>query len=101
MQKGRYAFSAEVWLYPGAVAPWHFITVPKKLSAEIKAKHGKSARGWGSLLIAATIRKSTWKTSIFPDKKSAAYLLPVKAEVRKKEGMRAGNRVKVGLSIRA
>lgn len=33
----------------------------------------------------ATIGKTQWKTSIFPDKRSRTYLLPLKAEVRKKE----------------
>lgn len=43
------------------------------------------AGGWGSLPVMATIGKTSWKTSIFPDKKSESYLLPLKAEVRKKE----------------
>ena len=101
MNKDHHTFRAEVWLYPGAVASWHFITVPKKMSVEVKARFGTSAKGWGSLPVVATVGKTSWKTSIFPDKRSGAYLLPVKAEVRKKEGMRAGDMVNVRLSIRA
>ncbi len=37
---------SEIWLYPG-MAGWHFISVPKNKSKEIKKIFGKSARGWG------------------------------------------------------
>ena len=81
-----YKFTSEVWLYPG-MAGWHFISLPKNQSEAIKKKFGANARGWGSLRVSVTIGKTTWKTSIFPDKKSGTYLLPLKADVRKKEGI--------------
>ena len=80
----EYKMRARVWLYPGA-AGWHFVTLPKKQSNEIKTLFGKSQRGWGSLPVIATIGKTSWKTSIFADKQVGAYLLPIKADVRKKE----------------
>ena len=43
----------------------------------------------------ATLGGSTWFTSIFPDKASGAYVLPVKKAVRRKEGVEAGDRVRV------
>ena len=43
-----YSFKAEVWLYAGLGA-WHFITVPKKVAAEIKAAYADEHRSWGSL----------------------------------------------------
>jgi hypothetical protein len=89
-----------LWLYPGEWGAWHFVTVPQKVSAEIKAKHGKAARGWGSLRVTAVVGKASWDTSIFPDRKRGAYLLPVKADVRKKAGVRAGDVVRVGLALR-
>lgn len=73
-----------VWVYPG-VGAWRFLTLPKKQGAEIKAKFGKRAKGWGSLPVEVVIGKTKWKTSIFPDKKSGSYLLPLKAAVRKAE----------------
>lgn len=79
---------SEVLLYPG-MAGWHFIVVSKKQSEEIKKKFGSKQRGWGSLPVMATIGKTSWKSSIFPDTKTSTYLLPLKAEVRKKEGIRA------------
>lgn len=92
-------FKAKVWLYPGGTAAWHFITVPKTISLEIKNKFGKNARGWGSLPVSVTIGKTTWKTSIFPDRKSDTYLLPVKKEIRAKESLDAGDSVSVSLTV--
>lgn len=94
-----YTFHEEVWLYPGETASWHFISLPKELAESIRAKHGSTAKGWGSLPVEATIGKTAWKTSIFPDKKEGTYLLPVKADVRKREGISAGDMVQVALSV--
>lgn len=81
---------SEVLLYPG-MAGWHFLTVPKKESEEIKKNFGAKKRGWGSLPVEVTIGKTSWKTSIFPERKSGTYLLPLKADVRKKENIYSGD----------
>jgi hypothetical protein len=93
-----YRIRARLWLYPGAAA-WHFITVPKWQGQEIRRLLGGSARGWGSLPVEATVGTTTWRTSIFPDSKSGSYLLPVKAAVRKAEGLAAGRLVEVRLLV--
>ena len=99
MPSQRYKIKATVWLYPGATAAWHFVTIPRKESDDIKERFGKHAKGWGSLPVKATIGKTTWTTSIFPDKKAGAYLLPLKASVRDKERIRKGDQVTVALNI--
>lgn len=98
MEKPTYKMRAKVWLYPG-MAGWHFVTLPKKQSKEIKRYFGVLAGGWGSLPVMVTVGKTIWKTSIFPDKKSNAYLLPLKAEVRKKENIAIGNIVNFSIEI--
>ncbi|OGY98632.1 MAG: hypothetical protein A2855_01210 [Candidatus Liptonbacteria bacterium RIFCSPHIGHO2_01_FULL_57_28] len=100
MPKHVYKMKTSVWLYPD-MAGWHFLTVPKTKSAEIKARFGAKAKGWGSLPVNVTIGASKWKTSIFPDKKAGAYLLPLKAGVRKKEEIAAGDAISVSLEILA
>lgn len=95
----KITFTAKLWLYPGNAA-WHFITVPKKESTQIKEKHGKNARGWGSLPVSVTVGKTTWETSIFPDSKTGTYLLPVKAVVRRAEGIGEGDSLSISLIIR-
>ncbi len=72
---------------------WHFLTVPEKQSAEIKKTFEGKSRGWGSLPVEVVLGKTKWKTSIFPDKKSGTYLLPLKAAVRMKEGVAHGETV--------
>lgn len=96
--KKTYSIRAKIWLYDGTAA-WHFITLPVTVSKQIKTAHGLSARGWGSLPVRVTIGATSWKTSIFPDKKAGAYLLPLKADVRKKEALKPGQTVSFGLEI--
>ncbi len=96
--KSIFKIKSKVWLYPG-MAGWHFVSVPKKLSEEIKKSFGTPKRGWGSIPVAVTIGKTTWKTSIFPDKQSGGYLLPLKADVRKKEQIFSGDSITFSLSI--
>lgn len=90
-------FRAKVWLYSGDVA-WHFISLPKKEAAVLSAmQKGKQRRGWGAIKVKVTIGTTTWETSIFPDKKSGTYLLPLKAKVRKAEKIEEGSVVPVAL----
>ncbi|TSC81757.1 MAG: protein of unknown function DUF1905 [Parcubacteria group bacterium Gr01-1014_20] len=90
--KKEYKIKTNVWLYPG-MAGWHFVNLPKKESREIGATFGKVSRGFGSLPVTVTIGKTSWKTSIFPDKKSETYLLPLKAAIRKKERFGNGDHI--------
>jgi hypothetical protein len=101
-KKGKvYRVTAKVWLYPGESANWHFITIPKPTSKEMKETHGAHARGWGSLPVSVTMGETTWTTSIFPDAQSGTYLLPLKAQVRRKEGLFEGDTVTLTCTILA
>jgi len=99
MPKDIFKVKSEVWLYLG-MAGWHFMSVPKKQSEEIKKMFGAMKHGWGSLPVVVTIGKTSWRTSIFPDKKAGGYLLPLKADVRKREGISVGDTVLFSLKIR-
>jgi hypothetical protein len=76
------------------------MSVPKKDGEGIKKHFGKKQRGWGSLPVVVTLGKTSWKTSIFPDKQSGSYLLPLKALVRKKEGIFSSNKVSFSIEIK-
>lgn len=56
------------------------------------------SRGFGSLKVAVTIGGSTFKTSVFPSKETG-WMLPVKASVRKAEGLAEGDVVEVVLAL--
>ncbi|MFO0882101.1 MAG: DUF1905 domain-containing protein [Candidatus Saccharimonadales bacterium] len=92
-------FTAELWQYPGYAA-WYFVTLPKDISDEIKIVTDSGVRrGFGSVKITAQIAASRWETSIFPDKKSESYLLPVKKTVRIAEHIEAGDIIKLEISL--
>jgi hypothetical protein len=97
MQK-TFTVTEKVWLYPGK-AGWHFVTVPTKTAEEIDFFFAQSKKGWGSLPVTVTIGETSWKTSIFPDKKTASYLLPLKADMRKRAGINAGDKITFSVEI--
>ena len=47
----------------------------------------------------ATIGSSTWSTSVFPDKASGSFVLPVKKVVRWAEDLEDGDAVDVVLRV--
>lgn len=94
-----YTCKGKAWLWPGEAATWHFVYVDKKVSDAIK-KTMPPRRGFGSVRVRVTIGKTIWETSIFPDKRSGTYLLPLKAKVRSAEGVAAGDTVSFTLSLR-
>ena len=55
--------------------------------------------GFGSARVEAKIGDTCWKTSVFPHKESGGWLLPVKAAVRKAEGLAEGDAVTVTVSL--
>jgi hypothetical protein len=100
MPDPAFKMKARVWLYTGAAA-WHFVTLPRRSSDRIRKMFGPMRRGWGSLPVLVTIGKTRWRTSIFPDRKSGAYVLPLKADVRQREKIVAGKTITFTVQIQA
>jgi hypothetical protein len=94
----RYTFSAEVWEHDGS-GTWHFLSLPELVADDIEEQFGHAAKGFGSLRVEVSIGGSRWSTSIFPDKKRATYVLPVKKAVRAAEGLMAGDTAEVALRL--
>ena len=94
----RFEFGAEIWLYEGDAA-WHFITVPPDISDQIEALTSGQRKGFGSVPVHVSIGATTWSTSLFPDARRQAYVLPVKKDVRKSEGLAAGTQAWVTLEL--
>jgi hypothetical protein len=89
-------FSGEVWWWRGP-APFHFVTVPEDESVEIEAASSLVTYGWGMIPVAVSIGGTRWTTALWP--KDGAYVVPVKAWIRKAEGIELGDTVTVRLSI--
>ena len=92
--------TAPLWIWSGGDGPsgWHFVTVPEELSGEIRAQSLVQRGGFGSVRVEARIGDVTWRTSVFPQK-GGGYILPVKADVRRRAGIAAGDEVELELEV--
>ena len=102
-----YRITARLWIWNSdkSAAAWHFITISGQAADDIHATalmrrmEGGPKRGWGSLKVRALVGDTCWDTSIFPEKDSGGWLLPVKAAVRKAEGLVVGDTVTVTVEL--
>jgi Domain of unknown function (DUF1905) len=99
-------FKAPLWMWSGK-GSWFFVTLPVDDAARIRFfgsaafQGAKKPQGWGSIPVKVRLGRTEWQTSLFPDSKSGSYLLPVKADVRKAEGLVAGSNVEISLIFSA
>lgn len=89
-------FQGKIWFWRGP-APWFFVTVPEEPSRDLKAISSLVTYGWGVIPVHVRIGSTEYTTSLFP--KDGRYLVPVKASVRKAEGLQEGDTVTVRLEI--
>lgn len=94
----KYKFTAKVWQH-STPAGWHFVSLPLKISAEIRENLKWQEEGWGRLKATAKTGSSEWETAIWFDTKHKTYLLPLKAEVRKKEKIESDKEIKTTIWI--
>ena len=90
-------FSGEIWTWRGP-APHHFMTVPAEASAQLRALSSVVTYGWGMIPVRAWTGASAWETSLFA--KDGLYVLPLKAAVRREEGLGPGDTIRVRMTIR-
>ncbi len=98
---GMNSFQLEdtVYPYPGP-AGWFFVRLGDSESRFLKAMPDLPKVAWGYVRVTAKIGKTTWKTTLFPSKEGP-YLLAIKAEVRKKEKVKVGDRIQVQVTLDA
>lgn len=92
-------FTAKLEQWKGDKANWHYVYLPKDDSAEISEIFALSKRGFGSLKVEVELGKTVWKTSIFPDSEGGKYILFIKAEVRKAENVKLGDKLKLAVTV--
>ena len=103
---GSWDVTAPLWLWRGKAkdgtptgTAWHFITIDGAAADEIRAASPGRMAAWGSVYVSVTIGATAWRTSLFPSKNVAGYLLPVKANVRKAERIADGDLVTLRVSV--
>ena len=89
-------FRGEVVFWRGP-APWYFVVVPEEPSAALEAASPSISYGWGCIAVTARIGATTCTTALFP--KDGRYLVPVKAAVRRAEGLDVDDVVDVELRV--
>ena len=94
----NYHFQAQVWRSEGK-GGWYFVTLPTEISDEIRDKFKEYEEGWGRLQCQAMIKNQIWKTAIWFDTKKKSFLLPIKSEIRKKQGITESSIVNIVLTL--
>ncbi|MFG2757140.1 DUF1905 domain-containing protein [Streptomyces wuyuanensis] len=79
-------------------APYYFVPVPDEQSADIGEVAAMATYGWGVIPVQAWIGGTAFTTSLFP--RDGGYLLPLKAAVRKPQGISVGDDVTVEMTVR-
>lgn len=96
--KKNFTIKAKVWRWPGDTG-WHFITLDKKLSANIRNVYTK-----GFVKIQVKIGHTSWSTSLFPHtinkkNKQVEYLICINKKVLRSEGIYPGDEIKISIKV--
>lgn len=89
-------FRGEVISWKGP-APFHFVAVPDDEAAEIDEVKAAVTYGWGVIPVEVGLGETTWSTSLFP--KDGTYLVPLRDNVRRAEGVELGDVVDLRLTL--
>lgn len=89
-------FEAELVQWRGP-APFFFLVVPDEHVGELKYAARLASYGWGAVPVTASIGGTEFKTSLFP--RDGGYLLPIKAAVRRENGIVPGAVVRTRLLV--
>lgn len=93
-----WTFEAELFRWQGN-APWFFVRLPVEVAEDLRDSLTAPPGGFGSVRVQVRVGESRWATSVFPDKESGSYLLPVKKAVRTAEDIDDGDSVAVELAL--
>ena len=100
----RLTHTGPLWRWTGGSGgSWHFLTIDGAAGEALSGtalmrRMERTIGGFGSLKVTARIGDSVFRTSLFPSRQ-LGWLLPVKAAVRKAEGIGEGDSVEVLLEV--
>lgn len=89
-------FETEVVYWRGP-APFFYAPIPAEHVEEIRQVAKHVTYGWGMIPVTARIGALEFYTALFP--KDDTYLLPLKAAIRRKSNITAGDVISVGMRI--
>jgi predicted Rdx family selenoprotein len=92
-----FEFTSELYEW-SARANWFFVDLPTSVADEITAMP-LIPGGFGSVKVEATVGHVTWQTSVFPDDGRGTFVLPIKKDVRTRNGLVPGGPVDVTLEV--
>ena len=92
----RLRFEASVIYWRGP-APFFYAPLPTPEAEEIRRLSRQVTYGWGMIPVEATVGGVVFTTSLFP--KDGGYLLPLKADVRRRARVTAGDTIVVDLAV--
>jgi hypothetical protein len=87
------------FLWAAEKGSWHFLRVTGEAAGEVRLQSLGSRGGFGSVPVAATIAGVRWRTSLFPDSRGGGYLLPLKAEIRRRAAITLERDIEVELQL--
>jgi hypothetical protein len=87
----------KVWRYPGA-GGWFFVNTGPKVAEEIRFCEELVKVGWRYIKVRAEVGRTRWETTLFPTREKD-FLLALKGEVRRAEGIEEGDEVKVRFTV--
>jgi Domain of unknown function (DUF1905) len=92
----QFSFEAEIIHWRGP-APFFYAPIPKHDATEIRKLSRLVSYGWGVIPVEAAIAGVAFRTSLVP--KDETYLLPIKAAVRRKANITAGDLIAVEMTL--
>ena len=92
----QFRFEAELAYWRGP-SPFFFAPIPPHHAEELRQVSRLVTYGWGIVPVEATIGSTIFQTSLFPKEKT--YLLPLKAAVRRKVNITAGDLISVKMIV--
>ena len=91
----EFEFAAAVIEWRGP-APFFYADIPLDESDDVKDA-AKGLEYWGQVPVVARIGDTEFTTALFP--KDGRYLLPLRVDVRRTEGIELGMTVDIGMSL--
>lgn len=94
--EGKFTIEGTVLKYPGP-GGWYFVEAEREVSEKLKKLSIFEVKkvGWGYIKVTATIGRTTWETTLFPQKGDKPYLIAIKESVRKAEDIAEGDSVRI------